>query len=66
MLDNPPTMTREELAKVLGISPATLGNKLKQLYAEGFPKPLPHLSVWSRQLVLDWINWQEEPAEKAA
>lgn len=55
-MTNCPTITKQEIADLLRITPQSFSNKYAKLYAAGFPKKLPHCSAWSRAAVLAWIN----------
>lgn len=58
----PPTMTIADLAQAFQLTPAHMQNKLRGLYAEGFPKKLPGTHRWSRKLVQDWIDYRDSEA----
>lgn len=62
----PATIGRAELAGLLGLSGLnreTLRKRLGRLQAaHGFPRPLPGLSVWSRDLVTAWIAGNGAPS----
>jgi len=54
--------TREEAAAALGQSTGDFDILLPTLEAEGFPKPVPGLSLcWSIMDVIGWVNREEKP-----
>ena len=50
-------MNRGETAAYIGYSPGWFSAKLPELYALGFPRPLPLLDKWDRRAVDRWIDW---------
>jgi hypothetical protein len=52
-----PSMTLDEVAEALRVTPALFRERRQALHAAGFPRPLPALKtpVWSRQQVTIWI-----------
>lgn len=58
-MSSPLTISRDELAATLGLaalSDRRLRERLAGLYAQGLPRPLPGLNVWSRAAVASWID----------
>lgn len=57
------TVTKGQVAEMLGIHRATLDRKMAELRAEGFPGPIPGLNRFSRIAVERWIAG-EPPARE--
>lgn len=54
-----PTITATEIAELLSLRRATFLRNRYKMERKGFPRPLPtgsQVLVWSRALVLAWIN----------
>jgi hypothetical protein len=49
-------MNRVETAGYIGYSLTWFNAKLDELYARGFPKPLPVLERWDRHAVDRWLD----------
>jgi hypothetical protein len=49
-------MNRGETAGYIGRSATWFGSRLGDLYAVGFPKPLPFLDQWDRHAVDRWLD----------
>lgn len=63
-----PVITRAQVAALLGISPATLVDRVGELRrTHGFPQALPGSGGrrYARALVLAWINRRPAPAPNA-
>jgi hypothetical protein len=49
-------MNRGETAAYIGYSATWFTEKLPELYALGFPRPLPVLDKWDRHAVDRWLD----------
>ena len=49
-------MNQAETAGYIGYSTTWFGSRLGDLYAMGFPKPLPLLERWDRHAVDRWLD----------
>lgn len=56
----PATISREDLLSLLGLAGLSVDRQRKRLSTlsidHGFPRKLPGLDVWARDLVLAWIE----------
>ena len=54
-MPEPLTLSRRELAAMIGRSPGWVSRNHARLEALGFPQRLPGLARWPREPVEDWI-----------
>lgn len=59
-----PTITKDEIAGLLGCSTMTFQRKRHLLMKDGMPRPIPGLELlWSRRNIMRWIDGDLAPAQ---